>query len=340
MFAPDRSYLGELSAVGTNAVVCDFSSYFFFRYIIERIFNLSHDIAVGKTEFVKTRVIFRGEIFYALFFDLILSFLAFESVDSVQSPIELFGSVSADFFVKFGIDMIKVHFPLGFAADGSHLFDESALLFDFFVTEQNRADHLFVVDFFRARFNHHDSVLSAGKVKMKGGKFSFLSVRVDDILAVYHTDYDGTRRTGERNIGNGESDRRTEHCKRLGSNVRVDGKSGCNDGYVVKKPLREKRTNRSVDKTGSKDSFVACSAFSSLEATGDFPDGVHFFFVIDGKREKVHTLARGVGHGYVDHNDGVAAADEARAVSLLRVLAYIDGDFSAADFGFENLVIY
>ena len=199
---------------------------------------------------------------------------------------------------------------------------------------------MFVVDFFRARFNHHDSVLSAGEVEVKGGKFSFFSVRVDDVLAVYHTDHDRTRRTGERNVGNGESYGRTEHCKRLGSNVRVDGKSGCYDRYVVKKPFREKRTNRSVDKAGSKDSFVACSAFSSFKAARDFADGIHFFFVIDGKREKVHTLARGIGHGGVDHNDRVAATDEARAVSLLRVLAYVDGDFSAADFGFENFVIY
>ena len=75
-------------------------------------------------------------------------------------------------------------------------------------------------------------------------------------------------------------------------------------------------------------------------AAGDPAYGVQLFLIVDRKREKVHTLSRRGRHGHVYHDHRFARANETGTVRLLRILTYVDGHFSAADFGFESLVIF
>ena len=238
VFAPDRSDFGERSAVRSYARVRDLRSDFFFGYIIKRILDFSRHIG----ELLR-------EMFKAVFLNLVLTILSFHSVERIESVIEFFARVSADCRVEILGNVIKFHFKFLLAAFFDDAFDESALLFDFFVTEKNRADHCFVVDFLSARFNHHYRVLRSRKVKSKRTLLFLSDGGVDNVFAVDDADDYRTRRSCPRNIGNAERDGTAEHCKRLGSDIGINGKSRGNDGYVIEKPLGEKRSDRSVDKS-------------------------------------------------------------------------------------------
>ena len=135
MFAPDRSDFGKFSAVGANACISDFSAYFFFGNVIKGILDLTDDVGFGKVQSVETVIIFGGEMFDTFFFDLVLPVLAFKSVKSIKRPVEFFGSVFAHLLVEFFRNVVKFHFSLGLTARFYDFFNESALFFDFFVTE-------------------------------------------------------------------------------------------------------------------------------------------------------------------------------------------------------------
>lgn len=159
------------------------------------------------------------------------------------------------------------------------------------MTEHDCTEHFFFGDDVCASFNHHDSVFRAAEVESKARFCALCAVGIDDVLAVHHADHNRTRRTCPRNVAYRKCDGRTDHAENFGRNVGVNAQNGCNDRNVVVKSLREERTNRSVDKTRSEDRFVACSALSLFESAGDFADCVHFLFVVNAQREKVHAVA-------------------------------------------------
>ena len=316
VFAPDRSDVGKRSAVGSYAEIGNFSPDFFFRNIVKRVFEFSLHIRE-----------FFGKMFKNVFFDFILTGLSFESVESVEGVIEFFAGVFSYFGVKIFGNVIKFDVLFFFTAGGNDFLDERTLLFDFFVSEQNRSDHVVVGKFFRARFNHHNGVFGSGKIKSQSTCRFLCYRRIDDVFTVDHTYDDRTRRSCPRYIRNTERNRRTEHRKRFGRNIGVDRQRSRNYGYVVEKPFGEQRSDRSVDKSGYENRLIACPALSLFETAGNFTDGVHFFFVIDGKRKEIHTFSRNRRHGNVYHYDRFAASDHAGSVCLLGVLAHVNGNF-------------
>ena len=269
----------------------------------------------------------------------VLFFFARLTVVLFQSLVQFSGSVFAHRRVQIFGNVVQVHFTLGFADLFLNFFNERTLFFDLFVTEQDRADHLFVGDLFRARFDHHDGVLGARKPEGKGALLALRVVGIDDEFAVYEPYLHGTRRARPGNIRNAQSDGTSEHGERLGRNVRIDGKRGGDDHHVVIQPLGEQRADGTVDQAGNQDAFIARSAFAFFETAGNFAYRIHFLFEIDLQREEVHALSGRFGHRHVDHHDRIAAADHARTVSLFRVFARFDEYFSSADLGFEYFEI-
>ena len=231
--------------------------------------------------------------------------------------------------------MVQLHLALGFADLFLDLFDERALLFDLFMPEQDGADHIFVGNFLRARFDHHDGVFRSGKAQSDRALFALGIVGVDDVFTVYHPYLHRTRRSRPRDIGNAQSDRAAEHRERFGGNVRIDGKRGRDDHDVVVQPLREKGANGAVDEAGGEYPLIACPALALFKAARDLADRIHLLFEVDLQREKVHPLSGRFRHGYIDHYDCIAAANDARTVCLFRVLARFDDHLAAADLRFK-----
>ena len=315
MLAPYRSDVGKTSSVGSHAEIGYLRSYLFFCYIIQRIFKFSLHI----------RELIR-KMFENVFLYRILTSLSFKSVESIKRIIKFVACILSDFGVKILGYMIKLDLLFFFTADSNDFFDKRALFFNLFVSEKYRADHIVVGKFFCSSLNHHYGIFSSGKVERKSAVCLFCDCRIDNILTVNHTYDHGSGRTCPRNVRNAERNRRTEHCKRLGCYIRIDRKRSCHNSYVIEQPLGEKRSYRSVYKSGYENGFIASPAFSFLEPAGNFTDGIHLFFVIDGQRKEIHTLSGYRCHCYIDHHYGFAASDNTRTVGLLSVLTDVNGN--------------
>lgn len=191
--------------------------------------------------------------------------------------------------------MIQFHFALGLANGFNDVVDESDLLFDFFVSVHNAAEHNVFAYFVCACFYHHDGVCGAAYVNVHCALCFLFEIGVDDVFAVNVSHYDRTGGSCKRDIRDRKRDTRTEHCVNFRRNVGVNRKSGCDYAHVVENSLGEQRAERTVDKTGSEDSFVACSAFALFETSGYFAHCVHFFFIIHAEREEIHSGTRRFG---------------------------------------------
>ncbi len=327
-FAPNGADFGECSSVGTYAVFENLCAHFFFFEIVETVENIFGLFGI----ILEVEL----EVSQNIHIESVFSLFSFIAVKCFEHEIHFLVGVCSDSIVDGVGDMFKFDVEFGFADFFLNFLNESNDFFDFFVTEQDCAEHFFFGDDVCARFNHHNCVFGAAEVESKTRFCALCAVGVDDVLAVHHTDYDRTRRTCPRNVAYRKSNGRTDHTENFGRDVGVNRKNGCDNRNVVVKSLRKKRTNRSVDKTRSKNSLVACSALSLFESAGDFADCVHFLFVVNAQREKVHALARCFAHRCVDHNDSVAATHYARAVGLRAIRACFDGHFSAAYRCLEN----
>ena len=80
--------------------------------------------------------------------------------------------------------LIDVHFHLGLAHFRLHVFYEGDYFLYVAVGEQDGLQHFVLAQLVRARFNHHNRVLSAGNGQMQLALFALLTVRVDYILPV------------------------------------------------------------------------------------------------------------------------------------------------------------
>lgn len=161
-------------------------------------------------------------------------------------------------------------------------------------------------------------------------------IGVDNVFAVYVAYYHRTGRSVERDIRDGKRDTRTDHSVYFGRNIGVYRKRGSYHANVVEHTLRKERTDRAVDKARRKNGFIACSAFSAFERSGDLTHRVHLLFEVYAERKEIHTGTRLGRHIYVSHNYRIAASDDTRTVTESAVLAYFDGHFSSADCRFEN----
>ena len=119
-------------------------------------------------------------------------------------------------------------------------------------TEESEFDtfkHNAFFNFVSTGLNHNNLLLCTCNSYKHFALFSLFNSWVDNVFAVDDADDYRTGRSCPRNIGDAERDGTAEHCKRLGSDIGINGKSRGNDGYVIEKPLGEKRSDRSVDKS-------------------------------------------------------------------------------------------
>ena len=237
-FGPDGTNFGKFSSVGTETVVNDLRADFFFSNIINGIFDFTFHFGIN----------FR-KMFENVFLRLFLFFLTRLAICFFESSIDKRGSILSYRRVEICGDVIQFHFELGLADCFHDIVDECNLLFDFFVSIHDTAEHNVFAYFVCSGFDHHDCVCGAAYVNMHCALGFLFEIGVDNVFAVNISDYNRSGRSGKRNIRNGKRDTRTEHCINFRRNVGVNRKSGCYYAHVVKNSLGEQRAERTIDKT-------------------------------------------------------------------------------------------
>ncbi|MNM49426.1 hypothetical protein D3C81_604310 [compost metagenome] len=121
----------------------------------------------------------------------------------------------------------------------------------------------------------------------------------------------GADRAFERNAGNGQGSRGTDHRSDVRVGLLAGGNHGADDLHFVHEAFREQRTDRTVDQARGQRLFLGRTAFTLEEATRDLAGGVGLFLVVDRQREE--TLAwiglLGTDHGH-QHGDVVVDGNQ------------------------------
>src|SRR3546814_4377749 len=92
----------------------------------------------------------------------------------------------------------------------------------------------------------------------------------------------------------------------------------------------EQRADRSVVQARDQRFLLGLAAFALEEAARDAAAGVELLLVVDGEREEVLPLARGLVGDGADQQHGALARDHDRDTSLASDLAGFDGDSAVA----------
>ena len=200
-----------------------------------------------------------------------------------------------------------------------------------FVAGLERQNRLFFRHLLGAGLDHHDAVLAAGDDQVEAAFLALREGRVDDVLPVDQADADAGDRLLERHLR--QRQRRGGAGDREHVAVVLDvGRDHERDDLRFEVPAgREERTNRPVDAAAGEDFLLGRLAFALEEAARNAARGVGIFAIVDGEREEVDSLARGVGMTRRDEHHGVALADDDRSVGLLGQFACLDGQGPLAD---------
>ena len=236
-FAPDRTHVFQSSAIGTDALIEDLRADLFFIQIINTVFDFSRVFGI-----------YFRKVFESFLFHLLVADFTFLSVRRVDRPFDfLFGKL-ADFLIEFFGNVIEFDFEFRFARLGNDFFfDKLADFLDLLMTEHDGADHFVVRHFIRARFDHENRVFGSRKIEVDRTLFTLRTIGIDDVFAVCKTYDNRTSRSRPRDIGNCDRNGRSDHGKRFGRNIGLDRKRGGDHHNVVKQPLGEQRTKRTVD---------------------------------------------------------------------------------------------
>ena len=199
-------------------------------------------------------------------------------------------------------------------------------------------DHLCFRNLVGARFDHDYFLTGGCNGQVYIGNCFLCQCRVDDQLAVDHTDLGHCTRTVKRNIGNAGCDRGTQHRNNLRVAVRIYGHYHIVQGNVVAVILREQRTHRAVDDTAGQDRMLTCLSLSFIESARDLSYGIHFLFVFYTQREEINPVSRFVGRCSGRQDYRVAIMHKSRAVGLFCHTVYINCQGSSCQFHGKTLV--
>ena len=168
-----------------------------------------------------------------------------------------------------------------FSALSHDLVDEFDDLLVYFVSLVDGFDHLVFRNLVGSGLDH-DNFLSCGSYgKLKVRNCFLCKCRVDDKLAVDHTNLCGCTRAVERDIGNTGSNGRTKHSRDLRVALRINRHNHVYQCYVISVILREQWTHWAVDNTGCKDRMFACLTLSLVESSRDLSYCVHFLLILN-----------------------------------------------------------
>ena len=273
--------------------------------------------------------IFVDENFCDFSFNACNVFFTFQFVSVHQSFFQFSSTVCFNFFCDFSRRIVYGNFHFGFADFSNDFFLEFYQFFNHAMSEPDCIKHSFFGNFFSTSFYHEDCVFGTSNSKVQKTCASLFNGGVDDEFAINQTNANTSDGAFERNVRNGECARSTNHCRHIRSVVRVNGNCSCNDLYVIMVAIGEHRTNRTVNQTAGQNSLFARTTFTFNKATRNFTNGIHFFFKINGQREKVYTFTGCFGAGYCYYYCSITVTNQYSAICLFSNFASFNGKGSA-----------
>ena len=198
-------------------------------------------------------------------------------------------------------------------------------------------DHLIIRDQVTSALDHDDLITGRCNSKLHIAFIPILHGRVDDELAISHTNLSHSTRAIERNIRDTGCHSGTDHSYKLRTALRVYGHYHIIKGYVISIILGEKRTHRTIDNTCGKHGIIGSLTFSLLETTGHSADGVELLFIFNRQREEVDTFSRLVRSCCSTKQRGVTILNKNCAVCLCCDLTNLNLKRSSGKVHFECL---
>ena len=273
--------------------------------------------------------IFVDENFCDFSFNTCNVFFTFQFISVHQSFFQFSSSVCFNFFCNFCRGIVYGNFHFGFADFSNDFFLEFYQFFDYAMSEPDCIKHGFFRNFFSTCFYHQDSIFSTSNSEVQKACASLFNSGVDDEFAINQANANTSDGTFERNVRNGECAGSTNHCRHIRSVVRVNGNCSCYDLYVIMITIWEHRTDGTVNQTAGQNSLFTRTTFTFNEATRDFTNGIHFFFKVNGQREKVYTFTRCFGAGYCYYHCSITITNQYSAICLFSNFASFNGKGSA-----------
>ena len=255
--------------------------------------------------------------------------------------LEGFFRIGANFRFQFRRNFRKYHLALRFPDLCDDLLLESDEFFDFLVCKHNRVEHFFLRCFERAAFDHQNRRLRARDRDIHRRFFQLLLRRHQDKRTVHAPHAHTGNRPVPRNIGNSERHRCPQHPAKLRRIVVIDGEHRRHHVYIVAAAFIKKRTNRTINQARAQNRRVARTPFTPQKTARHFADGIHFFFIIDGEREKIRPLARRLAGGRRDEHRRIPEANQSGPTGLLRHFPGLNRQFPTGPIHgkfFEHLV--
>ena len=147
------------------------------------------------------------------------------------------------------------------------------------VSEQHSAQHLVFGQLFGFRFNHQYSGFGTGHDHVEAGGFQLLVRWVQQVAGAFVEGNAGCAdRAFERDTGDGQGSRSTDHRSDVRIGLLAGGNHGADNLHFVHEPFREQRADRAVDQARSQGFFLGRTAFTLEEATWDLTSGVGLFW--------------------------------------------------------------
>ena len=280
-FAADRTHFFDLTAIRTDFLMRNHAAYDFFYNFMQHIGN-----------FLGSLRVIHQEMLHRIRFDCCNVFIAIELVRIPYSFIELIRCKLTNCLLEFFCYLEQFDLTFWLAAFFYNLLLEFDNLLDFFVAKQNRFKNDLLRQLVGTSFNHHDCIVRTGNRKIKLRLLTLLCCRVDDELSIDAANAYTCNRPVKRDIRYTKCTRRTDHCSNFRCIVLICRKNRSNDLDIVAETLSKKRTDWPVNQTTAKNRRLARTSLSLYKTAWNLSGSIHLFFIIHGKREKIHTLTR------------------------------------------------
>ena len=185
-------------------------------------------------------------------------------------------------------------------------------------------------DLVGARLDHDHRVLGADDDQIQVGDVALAVGRVEDDLVVDEPDANRADRVVEGNLGEHQRGRGAIDRHDVGVVLAVGGENERDDLGLHPVSGREQGAQRPVDQATGNRLLLGRAPFALEEASGNPAGGVGVFAIVDGERQKV-SRKRALLDASGDQDDGVAEANQDRAVGLLGEPAGLEGEGPGAN---------
>ena len=287
------------------------------------------DLAEGFFDFTSGRLtFFTGELGNDLIFQLAQTRIAVLLDGDGVSLGNCLTKLATDSAQQSSVLGFRLPVPGRLGGFGGQLGNSLDDRLEFLMGKQHGAQHLVFGQLFGFRFNHQHGVLGARYDHVQAGGLELLVVRVQQVAGFrVEGDARSTDRAVERDTGDGQGSRGTDHRSDVRIGLLAGGNHGADDLHFVLETFREQRTDRTIDQTRGQGFFLGRTRFTLEETTWDLAGSVGLFLVVHGQREEAFAWVCSLGAGYGDqHADVVINGDQHCAGGLTGNTASLEGN--------------